>query len=261
MDMSLGLKELYQVSLKTTFPIEMNGRTIEVGETIAAFDKIQVAGFEEIKSRVSAKGGYDNRSLIWWEESKEVDIVLSQGVFSKDQFAIMTGAKLIADNGASTLLINQREAIEANEKGIATTKFPILEPVFVYDKNTGEKITNFGVSGNTVFIGSSYRDIIVDYYYNYDRNYNTLMVGRNLTNGYLSLEGKMRVKDDTTGQITTGIVKIPKLKLLSNLSMRLGQDAIPVTGRMNAVAAPTGERGHKKVMEIIFLSDDIDSDM
>jgi hypothetical protein len=102
---------------------------------------------------------------------------------------------------------------------------------------------------------------LIDYYYEYSNNYEILSVGNPLTNGFLSLEGKTRVKDDTTGQITTGIIKIPKLKLLSNLSMRLGQDAVPVVGRLDAVAIPTGERGHKKVMEIIFLNDDIDSDI
>jgi hypothetical protein len=43
--------------------------------------------------------------------------------------------------------------------------------------------------------------------------------------------------------------------------MRLGQDAIPLVGRLDAVAVPTGERGQKKLMELIFLSEDIDSDM
>ena len=59
----------------------------------------------------------------------------------------------------------------------------------------------------------------------------------------------------------TANIKIPKLKLLSNLSMRLGQDAVPLVGRLDAVAVPTGERGQKKVMELIFLNDDIDSDI
>jgi hypothetical protein len=87
------------------------------------------------------------------------------------------------------------------------------------------------------------------------------MVGREFTNGYLSLEGKMRVKDDITGHIKTGIIKIPKLKLMSDLSIKLGKDASPTVGRLNAVAVPDGQRGNKKVMEIIFLNDDIDSDM
>ena len=41
----LNFKELYSVSLKTTLPIEVSGEKIEVGETIASFDKIQIANF------------------------------------------------------------------------------------------------------------------------------------------------------------------------------------------------------------------------
>jgi hypothetical protein len=46
----IGFKELYDVSLKATYLIEIGGRKIEVGETIAAFDKIQIANFEERKN-------------------------------------------------------------------------------------------------------------------------------------------------------------------------------------------------------------------
>lgn len=102
---------------------------------------------------------------------------------------------------------------------------------------------------------------MVDCYYEYDNGCDILSVGNPLTNGYLSFEGKTRVKDDITGQVKTGIIRIPKLKLLSNLSMRLGNDGVPLVGRLDAVAVPTGNRGSKKVMELLFLNDDIDSDM
>jgi hypothetical protein len=42
---NFGIKELYDVALKTTYPIEMDGRVIEPGETIAVFDKISLANF------------------------------------------------------------------------------------------------------------------------------------------------------------------------------------------------------------------------
>jgi len=35
-----GLKELYEVTIRTTYPIEVSGRTLASGEVIAAFDKI-----------------------------------------------------------------------------------------------------------------------------------------------------------------------------------------------------------------------------
>ena len=41
----LNFKELYSVSLKATYPIEMGGITIEPGETVASFDRIQIANF------------------------------------------------------------------------------------------------------------------------------------------------------------------------------------------------------------------------
>lgn len=79
----LGFKELYEVSLKTTLSIEMGGKTIEPGETIAFFDKIQLANFQEITNHYSANGGWGNQTLITWESIKEVRLNFTQGIFSK----------------------------------------------------------------------------------------------------------------------------------------------------------------------------------
>ena len=56
----LNFKELYSVSLKATYPIEVGGRLIVPGETVASFDKVQIANFQEIKNVTSASGGYGN---------------------------------------------------------------------------------------------------------------------------------------------------------------------------------------------------------
>jgi hypothetical protein len=40
MTSDLNFKELYSVSLKATYPIEVGNRLIEPGEVIAFFDKI-----------------------------------------------------------------------------------------------------------------------------------------------------------------------------------------------------------------------------
>jgi hypothetical protein len=88
-----------------------------------------------------------------------------------------------------------------------------------------------------------------------------LVIGKQLTNGYFTLEGKTRVKDDITGQTKTGVLFIPKLKIMSDLSIRLGKNATPLVGELNAVACPVGSRGNSKIMEMIILNDDIDSDM
>jgi hypothetical protein len=43
MTTEFGLKELYDVTIRTTYPIEVNGRVLEVGEVVGAFDKVQIA--------------------------------------------------------------------------------------------------------------------------------------------------------------------------------------------------------------------------
>jgi hypothetical protein len=64
--------------------------------------------------------------------------------------------------------------------------------------------------------------VLVDYSYAYDKNTQIITIGQPLTTGFLTLSGRSRIKDDITGQTHTVILCIPKLKLMSDLSMRLG---------------------------------------
>ena len=74
MNTEFGLKELYDLTLKATYPIEMEGRIFEAGEVIARFDKIQIANFRELTSRVNASGGKSNSALVTWEDPKEIQL-------------------------------------------------------------------------------------------------------------------------------------------------------------------------------------------
>jgi hypothetical protein len=77
MNNEFGMKELYSVFLKTTYPMRINGKDFDEGEVIAAFDKIQLANFQEVKRAVEAKGGFDNRAHVTWQTTKEVDFIFS----------------------------------------------------------------------------------------------------------------------------------------------------------------------------------------
>lgn len=258
---NFSMKELYDVSLKATSMIEIGDRKIEPGEIITIFDKIQLSTFSEEKDVRTAHGGYGDRARIYWETTKDVRFSLTQGVFSKLQWALMMNSKIVTNQGNETFMVSVREAIETDENGVAATAHEMTEPIFVYDANTGARITPTEATSTTITTSAPYQSLIVDYQYNYDNGYTSFVFGRNLMGIYLSLEGKTRVKDDVTGQVTTGIIKIPKLRLLSNLSIRLGQNTAPVAPTLNAVALPVGERGHEIIMEIDILSDDIDSDL
>ena len=261
LDLGVGFKELYEVQLKATYPIEIGQKLVEKGEVIAYFDKIQLANFSEIKNRASAKGGVGNSSLVFWEDTKEVQLNFVQGVFSKSQFALMNNLSLIHNSISESLLIDKREILETNEAGEAILNKKPVGKIFVYDLKNNNKLGTFDLQGNSIIIDKPFLNVVVDYQYEYSGSSVTLQVGRPLIEGFLSLTGKMKVKDDITGQVRTGIIKIPKLKLMSDLSMRLGKDAIPLVGKLSAVALPEGGKGSAKVMEIIFLDDDVDSDM
>ena len=261
MNNELNFKELYQVSLKATYPIEMGGNTIEPEETIALFDRIQIANFQEVKNTTTLRSGFDNRSYIFWESTKEIKINFTQGIFSRAHLSLMANAQLVECLGEENIPINIREVYESDNSGKIRLKYRPNETIFVYDLETGKKLKDWSRSGDIIYLGQSYKQVIIDYWYNYNNGFTTMRVGKPLTAGFLSLYGKTRVKDDTTGKVVTGIIKIPKLRLMSDLSMRVGSDAIPQVGRLDAVAVPEGARGQSKVMEIIFLNDDIDADM
>lgn len=259
MENQFSLKELYDVRIKTTYPIEINGKQLEVGETIAMFDRIKIANFEEIKSFIAAKGGYNNEGRVFWEDEKEIRINFQQGIFNMSQFSLMNNAKLLENKENSLLTITKRELNQSNGEGNIFLEETPLGNVFIYDEN-GNKLS-YSQEENRLKIDETYCKVIVDYEYKYKGNSQSILVGRPLIQGFLSLEGKTRVKEDITGQVKTGIIKIPKLRLMSELSMRLGQDAVPVMGSMTISGLPSGVKGSKKVMELTILEEDIDSDI
>jgi hypothetical protein len=57
------------------------------------------------------------------------------------------------------------------------------------------------------------------------------------------------------------LLQIPRLKLVSDLSMRLGREAGPLLANFSAIAYPESMGRYKKIMELLFLSDDIDAEI
>ena len=262
MDNEFGMQELYFVQLKSTYPIEIKGKEIAADEVVAVFDKIQIANFQEIHKEIAAQGGYGNRKLIIWERTEGVNLVFTQGIFSQVQFALMNNARLIDTENSQVVKISQRDELETNDEGIITlTHVPIGTRIFVYNKETGEKLTGLSmISRNQIKTPLIYKDVIVDYEYEYDNGASVNIVGEEIFNGYLTLEGRSRIKDDVTGKTRTAIIRIPKLKITSSFNLTLGTDATPIVGQFTGVAMPIGPAHQTKALEIYFLEDDIDKD-
>ena len=262
MNTEFGLKELTDITLKATYPLEMEGRKFEAGEVIARFDKIQIANFREITSRVTANGGKSNPALVVWEDPKEIQLTFTQGVFSKRQFALLSNSNLVKVAPEEEILVSAHFEGESDEEGCIHLNKEKVTNVFVYDAKTFEKINpiNVDLEKGVIVVDTPYCDVEVDFQYYYSNGVTIMSVGQRLIEGFLLLEGKTRVKDDITGKTHTAILRIPRLKLVSDLSMRLGREAGPLLANFAAVGFPAPGRD-KKVMEMLFLNDDIDAEM
>jgi len=262
MDNLLGMKELYEVALKATYPMKVGEREIEEGEIIALFDKVRISTTSEVKTHTAARGGYDNRALVHWDETKEVIFNFSQGVFSKIQLALLSNSRLVDISISEGILVPKTEEKESNEAGyIELGEAPYQQKVFVIDKETGSKLDYTFVDSKIIQIDNAFLDTRINYNFEYDKGATVIKIGQQLLAGFLRLEGKTRVKDDTTGHTVTGIITIPKLKLMSDLSMRLGLQADPLMANFTGVGYPVGSKGNKTVLDMVLLNDDIDSDI
>lgn len=254
-----SFKELEQCYLKATYPIEIGNRKIEIGEVIAQFDKLQMTVAREQKDFITANGGFDNRAHVYWETTKEFPIRFSQGVFSAEQLALLSNSRLVEIPTSKKISLTKTELVETKEDGsFELSEEPIQ--LFLYNRATGEKIMNYEQHGKVIQTGTSFLDITARYLYNYESGARYIQVGRRLLQGFVELEARTRVKDDTTGQVVTGLLKIPKLKLMSDLSISLGANTPPTVANFTATGVPVGQRGTSYVSEFYILNSDLDSD-
>ena len=174
---------------------------------------------------------------------------------------IITNSKMFNINEEDNVIkISTKENLESSENGTFELKEKPVGEIFVYNKETGEKLS-YTLEEKQITIDTPYTNVLVRYSFEYKSKSRAVRIGNKLINGYLELEGKTRFKDDTTGHTVTGIIKIPKLKLMSDLSIMLGENADPSVLKFNAIGVPVGNRGNSHVCEMIILNDDIDSDI
>lgn len=255
-----GIKEVYDVTLRCPFPMVLNGRSYKENEPIIKFNKIQLAPLTESKSRAYASGGYGNAQLVNWEKTNEVSFMVSEGVISKTGFAVLSNSQLLQKEEGEIVKIPFSEELETNENGEVELKY-IPNWVNIYNLDTLERIDNYELDEKILKLKTPYLQILIDYQFDYKDKAKILTVGKRLINGYLKLDGKMRLKDDSDGHIKTGIIEIPRIKLMSDLSMRLGSEAVPYVYNFHIVGLPVGDRGNQYVCKIIMLDNEIDSDL
>lgn len=261
MEEKFGTKELYDVSLKSTYNMKIGKKEIEENETILFFDKLEIATLDTVTSRIAATGGFENRPQVIWEQTRQINYSMRKGVLSRTSWALISNSQILEPNKTKdSLRISNRELLETDENKKVILKYLPIQ-LFIYDFKTGEKIKDYEVNGKELTLQKPYLNIIVDYIYEYEKDYESLVIGKRLLEGYLSLEGKIELKDDKDGLEKTGILKIPKITLVTDLSIRLGIEAQPFVGNFEMIGFPVGTRGNSSVCSITFLEENLRSDI
>lgn len=259
MDNFVGMKELYDVSLRLNAPLEIGKIKYDINEPILTFSTVELSQINENISSVSARGGYHNTALVNWEVDREMTFAVTHGVLSPKSWALLSNSKLVEPDVKSVQYVEQLKAIEDGDYCYVDLKFypnscdekfgaqpnPCNEPlpmgrrpelmlkplppsrtkwIFVHDIETGARIRDFKIYRNRIYFTCPVREVSVDYTFDYGDNIKVIEVGNRLLNGFLRLDGKMSVKDEKSGRVTTAILEMPKIKLSSSLSMRLGKN-------------------------------------
>lgn len=105
----------------------------------------------------------------------------------------MINANLIDQAENEAILISKREYLESDEdRWIECMHIP-SQNIFIYDKETGEPL-EYMQYGNRFRLAKAYQEVVIDYEFNYAGGGDLFQVGQRILNGFVSLEGKTRVR-------------------------------------------------------------------
>jgi len=103
----------------------------------------------------------------------------------------------------------------------------------------------------------------VDYYFEYGEEALIYTVEKERFNGLFTLEGKFYSKDENDGFNYTNVIYMPKVRVVSNIDLRLGERANPTVSVFNIIGMPENTQNAKNslILEITRLNSDIDAEI
>ena len=298
MDQYFGHKELYEVVLRAKNPMRFGDRYIEAEEPVLYFNNVNMSLLTEQNRPVFARGGFGNMPRVIWDERSEVQFQMIEGVMSAVGMSILLSANVLSGGGQEKpLYINMKEGpLQFSMNNIVQLKhWPINYPikkVFIFDydrdaiqeklygkyyisptdqiKIDSKEITRDEViprlaifkDKNCTIPAENNRKYVVDYYYEYRDEALIYTVEKERFNGLFTLEAKFYSKDENEGQNYTNILYMPKVRIVSNINLRLGERADPTVSTFNIIGLPETVGDQKNlIMEITRLNKDIDTDI
>ncbi len=293
MDQYFGHKELYEVVLKAKVPMKFGNRYIEEGEPVLYFENVNMSTLTERNSAIFARGGWANQPRVTWEDRSEVVFQMTEGVMSSVGMSILLSANVMGTEKDKPIAVPKREGpfslqeimIDGKqEQGFYIQHKPIMYPekkIFImeYSRNAvqekayGKFIERDTQMGKQYFV-SVYQDkalkipvelnkeYVVDYYYEYGDEALIYTIQKERFNGLFTLEAKFYSKDENEGINYTNVLYMPKVRVVSNINLRLGERADPTVSTFNIIGLPENVGSSKDlIVEMTRLSQDIDTDI
>ena len=268
--------------------MQFGERRIEADEPVLYFENISLAMLAEQSKEVYARGGWLNQPKVIWQDRSEVRFQMSEGVVSQFGFGILLGAKAAVKGVEKPIFMHKTEGprelqedhlfylehwpVEANEKKtfIFDYAWDAVQKK-VYGKRITGKSDGFGGERPCIQLykdkelselADTNKQYIVDYYYKYDKETISYTLQKERFNGLFSLEGKFYSKDENEGQNYTNILYMPKVRIVSDINLRLGERADPTVSAFDIIGLPETVGDDKDlIVEIQHLGEDLDADI
>ena len=297
MDQYFGHKELYQVVLRAKNPMQFGDRYIEAQEPVLYFDNVNMSMLTEQNRPIFARGGWANMPRVIWDDRQEVQFQMVEGVMSSVGMGILLSANVMSREEDKPLYINMKEGpLECSYENVVQLKhWPVhyptkktfifefarkaiqeklygkeyfsktdadnLEQGLVQKKDIVPRIAIFK-DKNCETPAENNRKYVVDYYYEYEDEALIYSVQKERFNGLFTLEAKFYSKDENEGKNYTNVLYMPKVRIVSNINLRLGERADPTVSTFNIIGLPETVGDQKNlIMEITRLGEDIDADI
>lgn len=253
-----GIKELYEVAFKATNNMRVFNQDFEKDEVIMYFDNIQMSNINTSVDRYDARGGKNNFSQIIWENIDGMDFQFESGKISKNGFNLLTQSTM-KDYLQSQISIPKRENLITDVDGKVTLErnATTTRPTFAYITEGGiitQKVISFSVVDDVVDLGvaNAYKSVIIDYYY-MNTETTVFEIGGDRIKGVLKLTAKIEAVDEKDGTRKEVLLVVPRMQLLSNISLTLGIKANPIVSTFRMRALP--DKDGKALGRFFFLNE------
>lgn len=271
-------------------------RYIEADEPVLYFDHIAMSMLSEQNRAIFARGGWENQPKVIWQDRSEVRFQMVEGVISQFGLGVLLGAKVAVKGTEKPILIHKKEGpfqfdIGETVPRIYLEHWPVDSSVkktfiFDYDRDSVQrKIYGKRITGqykdplqpdketpcielydtkdlNPEKMASTDRKYVVDYYYEYGKEVLSYTLKKERFNGLFTLEGKFYSKDENEGMNYTNILYMPKVRIVSDINLRLGERADPTVSAFDIIGLPeTVGDEQNLIVEIQHLGEDLDAEI